>query len=825
MKRDFYISYTSADVQWAKWISATLEKNGYSVFLLAWDINPGDNWRSKMERALRACECFICVLSPRFLNSKSARDELNEALSSHKKILPMRVEDFKVSGLLESIAYIDLVGRDETEARMVLLNSVEEKNRASKKPQLPSSIDFVSKIVFPKSVLISNLPPRSNYFIGNDEQIEFIANAFKNSNHVVIGQTISGLGGIGKTQLAIEFAYRYASNYQTAIWLVNAESSASVYNEFIKFSSDLKIQQSENWTEDELGEVTRNWMQANTNWLIIFNNLVSDTTIEKYVPESLLGGHILITTRNTQMISGFNIDLSVFSPNEAVAFLHKRLGDKYSSDADAHSLAQQLGCLPLALEQAAAYILINKININDYSKLLDRNGLSIFDDAAKPTDYSNIVSKTLYSSITHLSDEAQQLISICAYMAPDNIPIRLFQDSREILPEPLKTNAEQRFSNILVELRNSSLINGDEGHINIHRMTQVLIRQNHFENTQWLDYCFAAIQTVIPHDFSTFESRTWFECLATHVDSILRFSMDQYIENDEKQRQIADLYHKSGCGNEHLGNYPKALECYYKALAIREKFLGNEHPDTASTYNDIAVVYSSQGDYSKALEWYYRALAVREKMLGKEHPDTAATYNNIAIVYTNQGNYSKALECSQKALASWKRILGKEHPDTAATYNNIAAVYRDQGDYPKALEWYHKALAICEKVLGREHPDTATTYNNIAYVYDSQGDYQKALEWCQKALTIREKVLGKEHPDTATVYCNIAMVFYGMGDYDKSLAFYAEALHIYFDTLGESHPSLQKTYALARTAYTAANHRIPFEKWLQEAFTHGGDLQ
>ena len=242
------------------------------------------------------------------------------------------------------------------------------------------------------------------------------------------------------------------------------------------------------------------------------------------------------------------------------------------------------------------------------------------------------------------------------------------------------------------------------------------------------------------------------------------------------------------------GEYTKALEWYEKALAIKEKVLGKEHPDTAKTYNNIATVYDSQGKYDEALEWHQKALAIKEKVLGKEHPSTAVTYGNIGKVYNCQGDYDKALEWFQKALAIAEKVLGKEHPDTATTYNNIAGIYDSQGDYAQALEWYQKALAIAEKVLGKEHPDTATTYNNIALVYDNQGKYDEALECYQKALDIQEKVLGKEHPHTATTYNNIAIVYDNQGKYDEALECYQKALAIVEKVLGKEHPHTATTY-------------------------------
>ncbi len=199
----------------------------------------------------------------------------------------------------------------------------------------------------------------------------------------------------------------------------------------------------------------------------------------------------------------------------------------------------------------------------------------------------------------------------------------------------------------------------------------------------------------------------------------------------------------------YLADYDKALGYFKKALAIQEKVLWKEHPNVATSYNNIGNVYSGQGNYDKALEYDNKALAIQEKVLGKEHPDVATSYNNIGFVYAKKGQYEKALEYLHKALAIKEKVFGKEHPTVATSYNNIGGVYGEQGNYDKELEYYKKSLAISEKIFGKEHPDVALSYNNIGFVYANQGNYDKTLEYFNKALAIREKVFGTEHTTVA----------------------------------------------------------------------------
>jgi tetratricopeptide (TPR) repeat protein len=203
------------------------------------------------------------------------------------------------------------------------------------------------------------------------------------------------------------------------------------------------------------------------------------------------------------------------------------------------------------------------------------------------------------------------------------------------------------------------------------------------------------------------------------------------------------------------GKYKEDEQVLLRLVFLREKMLGKEHPNTATSYNNIGTTYHYLGNHPKALEYYFKDLAISEKVLGKEHPSTATSYNNIGGVYKSQGDYTKALEYLQKALDIDEKVLGKEHPETATDYNNIGMTYDNLGDFTKAIEYYQKALDIVKKVLGEEHPYTATTYNNIGGVYYSQRDYTNALEYLQKALAIFKKVLGSNHPDTKATKRNM----------------------------------------------------------------------
>ncbi|MEA5535844.1 CHAT domain-containing protein [Crocosphaera sp. XPORK-15E] len=188
------------------------------------------------------------------------------------------------------------------------------------------------------------------------------------------------------------------------------------------------------------------------------------------------------------------------------------------------------------------------------------------------------------------------------------------------------------------------------------------------------------------------------------------------------------------------GKYNEAIPLAEKALAIRKKVLGDNHPDTAGSLNNLAVLYYSQGRYSEAEPLYKQALAIRKAQLGDNHPDTAQSLNNLAGLYKSQGRYAEAEPLLKEALAIRKKQLGDNHPHplTATSLNNLASLYRSQGRYSEAEPLYKEALAIYKKQLGDNHPDTATILNNLALLYYSQDDIPRAMEYLTKGIEVEE---------------------------------------------------------------------------------------
>jgi tetratricopeptide (TPR) repeat protein len=812
-KKDFFISYTCNDEEWAKWIAGTLESHDYTTIIQVWDFKPGKSFVCDMNKALNNCKRFIIVLSKEYLESAYCQAEWQNAFTKDPTgektlLIPVRISDVKPQGLLASRIYIDLFGKTEEESTQALVNGVSTKDRPRNMPSFPGT----RKIVFPGELPFNNLPLRNPYFTGRRKVLETIHQTFQEDKIISLTQTIKGLGGVGKTAIAKEYAFRYAQEYN-CIWWVNAESETSILSAYSEFALKKKIVDSDKSRQEVIIEAVRYWMGQNDKWLFIFDNAEDTEHLKKYLPaDHSEHRHILITSRNIDWKRIATIvDTKVFSLDEAIEFL-----DKYTQLPEKEKqaeLAKALGCLPLALEQAATYI-YNVIGTT-YANYLDkynRYRLKILEKY--PNEESKTVCATWNISFEKITNEsAKQLFNFCSFFAPEKIPYQWFSEAAECLPQPLQATVaeELQFDEIRAELTKYSLINIENNRISMHRLLQEVVRDTLKEEREtWIDYCTQIFYKSINPDFSTIDRRNNFMEMVPHIIYITEISFLKTIE-------IANLYLFLGYGFIELGNHFEALKWYKKALVVFEKKFGKEHPDTAIIYNNIAEVYSIQGNYPEALEWYKKALVIFERVLGKKNSITATTYDNIAKVYLNQGKYPETLEWYKKGLAIFEKVLGKKHPDTAVTYSGIATAYYCQGNYFEALKWYEKSLVIREKVLGKKHPDTANTYNNIATVYSSQGKYPEALELHKKTLAIYEKVLGKEHLSTANTYNNLATVYTYQGKYSEALIWHKKALVIHEKILGTEHPNTATMYDNLAGVYINQGNYSEALRWQEKA--------
>jgi hypothetical protein len=303
--RDFFISYNHADQGWAEWIAGCLEAAGYTTLVQAWDIRPGSNFIVEMDWAFKATRRTIAVLSPDYLTSQYTTPEWADALrrdptGTKRLLLPVRVRDCLLTGWLAAVVYTDLLGQPVKEAQQRLLAAVQADGRPATAPAFPEA----SSVTYPGAVVARwQVPYRRNpYFSGREDLLEQVHTTFgKTSSPGVVTQALTGLGGSGKTQLALEYVYRYQTEYQGVFW-VQAETREQVLGDAAQLAALLTLPERNEQEQDRVVAAVRHWLENQPGWLLVLDNLEELQLAEALLPRQGRG-HVLLTTR-AQAIGG-----------------------------------------------------------------------------------------------------------------------------------------------------------------------------------------------------------------------------------------------------------------------------------------------------------------------------------------------------------------------------------------------------------------------------------------------------------------------------------------------------------------------------------------
>jgi len=602
-----------------------------------------------------------------------------------------------------------------------------------------------------------------------------------------------GNGGMGKTQIALQHAHNPENKFKY-VWWLRSEEPATLLEDYISIARDLHLPGWDLRDTDQTVRTVKLWLEGecDSRWLLVFDNAKERKDLERYVPVAG-NGQIIITSR-LSVWDGFAqlMEVGVFQRDkmegESVDFLLKRTGkDDRKGAAD---LAADLGDLPLALEQAGAYIKDSGISFADYLVRLKENRKELL-SKSKPRDYPDSVATTWEISFRAVQKEnpaAGDLLSLLAFLAPDAIP-RSLLEGEEHLPEPLSScvRNSERLDDCIAILSRYSLIGAADNLFSIHRLVQAVVqdRLSPKDQKKWVESALKIVNDAF--SFSKLDEGTWEKCskLSSHA-----FSASEHAERLKvSQQETANLLNSLGRYLNNRMELASARSVLERSLAIDEKALGLESTSVARDVNNLGSVLQNQGDLEGARKCYERALAIDEKALGPDHTSVARDVNNLGDVLRMQGNLEKAKKCYQRSLAIDEKALGPDHTSVAIDVNNLGSVLQDQGDLEGAKKCYQRALAIGEKSLGPEHTSVAIRVNNLGSVLKAQGDLDGAKKCHQRALAIDEKALGPEHTSVAIDVNNLGSVLKAQGDLEGAKECFQRALAIFESRLGRDHPN------------------------------------
>ena len=808
-EKDFFVSYTGVDKSWAEWIAWQLEAADYTCAIQAWDFGPGGNFVIKMDDAIKSSARLIAVLSPKYLESMYTLPEwaaffAKDPTGRDGKVIPVRIAKVEIDGLLLPIVYADLVDKSEDDARDALLKAVSTKRgKPATAPSYPGAgprSSTPSTPSTPAPAFPPTLPPRAfmvpharnDNFTGREDILTTLRTALTSGATAALTQAIRGLGGIGKTQTAIEYAYRHEHDYTHVLW-INADTRESATASMGEIARALGLPEADAQDRSVTVDAVKQWLAESSGYLVILDN--ADDL--KIVPELLptrRQGHVIITTRAVAMHGVARpIEIPKLDPDDGAAFLLRRANVDATDDklAAAREVSVEMDGLPLALDQAGAYIEETGMSTHGYldlyrqnrGRLLARAGqLSATDHASVAVTYGLALEK-----VEALDPAAAELVRFCAFLAPEPIPMSILAEGAKHLGDVLGLAMADDLTrnDTIAAAHRWSLLDRDGDSVSLHRVVQDVVGESMSaeDGHTWSERAVKAVNAAFP----LIEFSNWPICEALLPHALV---CGRYIAKDNtlSSTVAARLLNQTGYYLKQRADLAGAEPFYRRALAIREKALGPEHPDTATSLNNLAGLLHAEGDFAAADPLYRRALVIRETVQGPEHPLTAASLNNLAAILRDQGDYAGADPLYRRALAIDEKAHGPVHPDTATDLNNLARLLQDQGDYASADPLHRRALAIREKALGPEHPDIAVSLDNLAGLLRTQGDFVAADPLYRRALAIREKALGPDHPWTATTLNNLALLLHNQGNYAGAKPLYSRALAIKEKALGPDHP-------------------------------------
>ncbi|KAH8592642.1 P-loop containing nucleoside triphosphate hydrolase protein [Bisporella sp. PMI_857] len=618
---------------------------------------------------------------------------------------------------------------------------------------------------------------------------------------------IVGLGGVGKTQIALELAYQTRHKRpDCSIFWVAATSAENVQQAYLDIGRHLNIQGIDNKKADVKCLVQSYLSSENAGrWLLILDNAdesdmwlktiesgTRSTRLIDYLPTSSKGS-IILTTRNRKVAVELTRDLVMELPHMdekvGIQILKKSLHNQaLLNDREPMMLLMtQLTFLPLAIVQAAAYINKNDISIFEYLSLWDDTEEIIievlsenFEDEGRYQTLKNPVATTWlisFDQIQRCDPLAAEYLSFMSCIDPKMIPLSLLPPAQP----------KKRMLDAIGTLTAYSFITRQSGEqsFDVHRLVHLATRNWLKKRNSIVEWTWKTMERLVKvFPSNDHQNRSLWRTYLPHTRFILA---SQFISKDAKERIV--LLEISGLCLQSDGRYAEAREQFLQVAEIRENALGKLHPETLKSLNYLVLVLRYQGRYKEAKDTGRRVLDGREKVLGKEHPDTLVSIDNLASVLQYQGKYEEAEVLHRRALDRKEKTLGKEHQGTLTSVSNLAEVLWYQGKYGDAEILHRQALEGKQNVLGKEHPETLMSVTNLAWMLQYQAKYEEAEAMSRQALNGKKAVLGKDHPETLTSVHNLSRILLCQCKYEEAEALSRQALNGREKLVGKDHPS------------------------------------
>jgi len=826
---DFFISYAHPDSAWAAWLAWNLEEAGYTTRHQGWDFPAGSNFVLEMHRAAEKSRQTIAILSPAFTESGFVQPEWAAALAEDptakdRKLIPVRVGEVQLDGLLSPLVYIDLVGLSAEEARAELLRRISgERLKPASEPgypaggkRLPSGGESTEPYYPGDRPTVWNAPRIGRNFSGRDTLLDEIAAEFEDESSLDVPPVVAlhGLGGVGKTQTAAGFAWRSRSEYDV-VWWIRAAEPMTRTADYGQLARALGLEAEEG--ENAEVEAVRAWLGQHERWLLVFDDAPDAESVQGLLPKGT-GGRVLVTSRRTGGWRSVASPLAVdaWSSKTAARFLLERNGGE--EDEESLRIATALGGLPLAMEQAGAYIDTMGITLRDYRERLAKHAPELF-ELGEPVDYGKTVRTTWELSFREVEEDpdARAILTSCSLLAPDHIPDAII---RAQLPDLM------RCDRALEKLLQFSLIAIGNHRLDMHVLVQQAVHDRTSERD--LERTRGVLLGILVELFPERSHPPEWPIGIVLLPHALRL-LEEGLEDEDANRPIAlrlahrlgEFHHVRGelkqalalaetiavlAGSDQdlarsnltnlgtlrmrLGDAQGAQNAHEEALASWIGVHGEKHHNVAASLDNLGIVLRRRGEIESAIASHERALAIFEELFGDDCLESAATFDNLGNALRLQGDIDGALRNLERALAIKTREYGEDDYRLARTFDSLGGGWMGREDWKRARDFFERALALQETSLGPEHHEVGGTLTNLGIVFMRQGELKEARKVQERALQIFISVFGNAHPAVAQIQVNLGNVARSAGEDEEARELFEQALTIKEDTLGAEHPEL-----------------------------------
>jgi tetratricopeptide (TPR) repeat protein/DNA-binding XRE family transcriptional regulator len=691
----------------------------------------------------------------------------------------------------------------------------------------------------------SQMPLAPNpLFVGRAAELVQIAEALTVGDPAAPGPIVAstGLGGLGKTQLAVEFVHRFGRFFAGGVFWLGFASADEVPLQVAACADpgalDLAPGLENLSLEERVQRVQRAWQDPSPR-LLVFDNCEEEALLERWRPAS--GGcRVLLTSRRSRWsptLGVVTLPLDPLPHEDGIELLRRYRPDLALDDPGLHAIAAELGDLPLALHLAGSYLRAYHADVSVPEYLAElrqpdaiRHASLLgagLDDAPSPTHHVQSLAQTFALCLRRLDRERDvdrvgiALLARMACLAPGKpIPRDLLARTMEGVDPLLRADGLRRLAAV-------GLVDEGERWLRLHRLLVHFVRHEDPDPDarQAVDRALIesaeavkqgqlighAVAELIPHLIDGLNRDVGDAARVARYCNAIGLTLQTlgyllgarpWLERALEVREgatppdpgdVAESLNNLGKLMWSLGELAAARPLLARALAIREGVLGADHPDTADSLNDLAGLLWALGHQRAGRSLLERSLRIREAVLGAGHRETARSLSNLGLVLMTQGELAAARPLLERSLAIRERVLGADHPDTAASLNNLAYLLRDQGELDRATSLCERALAIWERVMGPEHPDTAHSLQCLALLRWDRSELDAARSLCERALSIREQVLGPEHPHTAASLGHLAGVLRDQGDPAAAGSLLRRALAIRDRVVGPDHPDTVAT--------------------------------